>query len=94
MTSQLRFLVSAIRLRFVLLVASCLLALYARPASGQVDVWVDPGHCCLKPGADGFNGWGSRLAVINSQLGVEAVEEKPMPRWGWGEVGGPYDAES
>lgn len=31
--------------------------------------------------------WGSRLAVINSQ---PAVEDQPMPRWGWGEAKGPY----
>ena len=34
--------------------------------------------------------WGSRLAVINSQPGAEAVEGAPMPRWGWGVPGGPY----
>lgn len=34
--------------------------------------------------------WGTRLAVINSQEGAEVVEDAPMPRWGWGEVGGPY----
>lgn len=26
--------------------------------------------------------WGSRLAVINSQSGAQAVEEAPMPTWG------------
>lgn len=34
--------------------------------------------------------WGTRLAVINSQPGADVTEEQPMPRWGWGEVGGPY----
>jgi hemoglobin len=34
--------------------------------------------------------WGSRLAVINSQPGADATLEAPMPRWGWGEVKGPY----
>ncbi len=34
--------------------------------------------------------WGSRLAVLNSQDGVAPVLDQPMPRWGWGEVGGPY----
>ncbi len=34
--------------------------------------------------------WGSRLALLNSQDGAEPVLEQPMPRWGWGEVGGPY----
>lgn len=36
-----------------------------------------------------WNG-GTRLAVINSQPGADVTEEQPMPRWGWGEVGGPY----
>jgi hemoglobin len=34
--------------------------------------------------------WGSRLAVINSQPGAQVDAEQPMPRWGWGEVKGPY----
>lgn len=34
--------------------------------------------------------WGTRLAVINSQPGADVTEEQPMPRWGWGEVAGPY----
>jgi len=34
--------------------------------------------------------WGSRLAVINSQPGATAVEDAPMPQWGWGVPGGPY----
>ena len=34
--------------------------------------------------------WGSRLALINSQDGAAPVLEQPMPKWGWGEVGGPY----
>ena len=36
--------------------------------------------------------WGSRLAVINSQDGAAPVLEQPMPSWGWGEVGGPYQS--
>ena len=36
--------------------------------------------------------WGSRLAVINSQPGAEVDAEQPMPKWGWGEVKGPYRA--
>ena len=38
----------------------------------------------------GYLEWGTRLAVINSQAGAEVVEEAPMPKWGWGEVGGPW----
>ena len=34
--------------------------------------------------------WGSRIAVLNSQPGATPATEAPMPRWGWGEVGGPY----
>jgi hemoglobin len=34
--------------------------------------------------------WGSRLAVINSQPGAAAVDGAPMPKWGWGVPGGPY----
>ncbi len=37
--------------------------------------------------------WGSRLAVINSEPGVDVEENQPMPKWGWGEVGGPYIAD-
>jgi hemoglobin len=38
----------------------------------------------------GYLEWGSRLAVINSQPGAAVEEEAPMPKWGWGEVKGPY----
>jgi hemoglobin len=41
--------------------------------------------------------WGSRLAVLNSQDGATPNLDEPMPRWGWGVVGGPYrppEAES
>ena len=38
----------------------------------------------------GYLEWGSRLAVINSQPGATANEQAPMPKWGWGEVKGPY----
>jgi hemoglobin len=34
--------------------------------------------------------WGSRLAVVNSRPGAQVDPDAPMPRWGWGEVGGPY----
>ena len=36
--------------------------------------------------------WGSRLAVINSQPGATVDEHATMPRWGWGEVKGPYQS--
>jgi len=38
----------------------------------------------------GYLEWGSRLAVINSQPGATVNEHSPMPKWGWGEVKGPY----
>jgi hemoglobin len=38
----------------------------------------------------GYLEWGSRLAVINSQPGATVTEDAPMPKWGWGEVKGPY----
>lgn len=34
--------------------------------------------------------WGTRIAVINSQPDTKVDAEQPMPRWGWGEVKGPY----
>jgi len=38
----------------------------------------------------GYLEWGSRLAVINSQEGATVDPHSPMPKWGWGEVKGPY----
>lgn len=38
----------------------------------------------------GYLEWGSRLAVINSQPGAKADPNAPMPKWGWGEVKGPF----
>jgi hemoglobin len=38
----------------------------------------------------GYLEWGSRLAVINSQPGATVDAAAPMPKWGWGEVKGPY----
>jgi len=38
----------------------------------------------------GYIEWGTRLAVINSQPGVEVESQQPMPKWGWGETKGPY----
>ncbi len=35
--------------------------------------------------------WGTRIAVINSNVTEIGVEiDAPMPKWGWGEPGGPY----
>ena len=39
----------------------------------------------------GYLEWGSRLAVLNSTTTENPVQEgEPMPKWGWGETGGPY----
>jgi hemoglobin len=39
----------------------------------------------------GYIEWGTRLAVINSQLSENIMtESESMPKWGWGETGGPY----
>jgi hemoglobin len=39
----------------------------------------------------GYLEWGTRIAVINSQPGVEPpINNPPMPSWGWGPPGGPY----
>jgi hemoglobin len=39
----------------------------------------------------GYLEWGSRLAVINSNATENPINEnEPMPKWGWGETGGPY----
>ena len=30
--------------------------------------------------------WGTRIALHNSQPGVEVIPHAPVPRWGWGEA--------
>jgi hemoglobin len=43
----------------------------------------------------GYLEWGSRMAVINSQTSENPIDENtPMPKWGWGEPGGPYELKS
>jgi hemoglobin len=38
--------------------------------------------------------WGSRIAIINSNLTDNPIaHDAPMPKWGWGEPGGPYNPE-
>ena|ERR1700736_2740013 len=41
----------------------------------------------------GYAEWGSRLAVHNSQPGVEVAQHAPVPRWGWG-VAPPYEPDT
>lgn len=39
----------------------------------------------------GYLEWGSRIAVLNSTQNTNPINEnEPMPKWGWGEPGGPY----
>jgi hemoglobin len=39
----------------------------------------------------GYLEWGSRIAIINSVKTTNPIDtSEPMPKWGWGEVGGPY----
>ncbi|RBL91482.1 group II truncated hemoglobin [Chitinophaga flava] len=39
----------------------------------------------------GYIEWGTRIAVINSRENtLDMDKEQPMPKWGWGETGGPY----
>lgn len=39
----------------------------------------------------GYLEWGSRIAVLNSTTHDNPLkEDAPMPKWGWGETGGPY----
>lgn len=39
----------------------------------------------------GYLEWGTRLAVLNSQPGVQApTGDPPMPEWNWGPPGGPW----
>lgn len=41
----------------------------------------------------GYLEWGSRIAVINSTTTNNPIDEHaPMPKWGWGEPGGPYQS--
>ncbi|MEO8404064.1 MAG: group II truncated hemoglobin [Chitinophagaceae bacterium] len=42
----------------------------------------------------GYLEWGSRLAIINSRLAENPMQtSEPMPKWGWGETGGPYEVK-
>jgi len=38
----------------------------------------------------GYLEWGSRMVVKNSQISENLIDQDaPMPKWGWGEAGGP-----
>ncbi|GAB3557952.1 group II truncated hemoglobin [Spirosoma fluminis] len=43
----------------------------------------------------GYLEWGSRIAVLNSTTTDNPVQpDEPMPHWGWGVPGGPYQPNS
>jgi hemoglobin len=48
-----------------------------------------PGDPEFRAALVGYLEWGTRLAMHNSQPGADAVEEAPVPKWGWG-VAPPY----
>ena len=42
----------------------------------------------------GYLEWGSRIAVLNSSAIENPIQpDAPMPQWGWGVPGGPYQPE-
>jgi hemoglobin len=49
-----------------------------------------PGDPEFRSALVGYLEWGTRLAVINSKPGADVSGGAPMPKWGWGEVKGPY----
>jgi hemoglobin len=49
-----------------------------------------PDHPEFRSAFVGYIDWGTRIAVINSQTGTAVESDQPMPKWGWGEVKGPY----
>jgi hemoglobin len=50
-----------------------------------------PGDPEFRSALVGYLEWGSRIAVINSVKTENPVDtSEPMPKWGWGETGGPY----
>jgi hemoglobin len=48
-----------------------------------------PGDPEFRAALIGYLEWGTRLAMHNSQPGVDVVEYAPVPKWGWG-VAPPY----
>lgn len=65
-----------------------------------IDLWLQSADACGVPDDPEFRSalvsyleWGSRLAVINSRLDETPTVSSEMPKWGWGEVKGPYRPE-
>jgi hemoglobin len=55
-------------------------------AADDADLPADPE---FRAALVGYLEWGTRIAVHNSQPGVEVMQHAPVPRWGWG-VAPPY----
>ncbi len=62
-----------------------------------IELWLRSADACGVPDDPEFRSalvgyleWGTRLAVQNSQRDDMPMLAERMPRWGWGEVGGPY----
>ena len=45
-----------------------------------------PGDAEFRSAFAGYLEWGTRMALMFSQPGVDAAVPEPMPGWGWGEV--------
>jgi hemoglobin len=58
-------------------------------AADEVEIPVDPE---FRSALVAYLEWGSRLAVLNSQPAQNPNLNEPMPRWGWGVPGGPYQS--
>ena len=58
-----------------------LLVRYQGDAADDADLPSDPE---FRAALVGYLEWGTRLAMYNSQPGTDAVEQAPVPRWGWG----------
>lgn len=66
-----------------------------------LDLWLRSADECGLPDDPEFRSalvsyleWGSRLAAINSRLEEAPGVSSEMPKWGWGEVKGPYQASA
>lgn len=56
-------------------------------AADEIEVPADPE---FRSALAAYIEWGTRIAVITSESEPYDVKPEPMPRWGWGEVKGPY----
>jgi hemoglobin len=57
-------------------------------AADEIGIPTDPE---FRSALIGYLEWGTRIAVMNSNTSENPVgDQEPMPKWGWGETGGPY----